>query len=65
MATAHDFVLRRHPCLMFATWLDMPIKIDSVKMRMRFDADTVDGIMARLTVLRMRTVPQAKPDDQH
>ena len=77
---------------MFATWLDMPIEIDPVKMwtlsedarqiclelppllidtgepvrvRMRFDADTIDGIMERLTVLRTRMVPRAKPDDQH
>ena len=78
---------------MFATWLDMPIEIDPVKMwtlsedarkiclelpplvlaetgepvrvRMRFDADTIDGIMERLTVLRTRMVPRAKPDDRH
>jgi hypothetical protein len=77
---------------MFATWLDMPIEIDPVKMwtlsedarqiclelpplpidtgepvrvRMRFDANTIDGILERLTALRMRMVPRVKPDDQH
>lgn len=77
---------------MFATWLEIAIEIDPVKMwtlsedarqiclelpplpidtgepvrvGMRFDADTIDGIMERLTVLRMTVVPRAKPDDQH
>jgi len=38
---------------------------EPVRVRMRFDADTIDGILERLTVLRMRMVPRAKPDDQH
>ena len=38
---------------------------EPVRVRMRFDADTIDGIMERLTVLRMRMVPRAKNDDQH
>jgi hypothetical protein len=38
---------------------------EPLRVRMRFDADTIDGIMERLTVLRMRMVPRAKPDDQH
>ena len=45
-----------------------PLQIDTgepVRVRMRFDADTIDGIMERLTVLRTRMMPQAKPDDQH
>ena len=37
---------------------------EPVRVRMRFDADTIDGILERLTVLRMRMVPRAKPDDQ-
>ena len=45
-----------------------PLRIDTgepVRVRMRFDAETIDGIMERLTVLRTRMVPRAKPDDQH
>jgi hypothetical protein len=38
---------------------------EPVRVRMRFDADTIDGILERLTVLRMRMVPRAKPDHQH
>ena len=45
-----------------------PLLIDAgepVRVRMRFDANTIDGILARLTDLRMRMVPRVKPDDQH
>ena len=50
--------------------LDLPPLVlaetgEPVRVRMRFDADTIDGILERLTVLRMRMVHRAKPDDQH